>query len=104
LAEVYGMPVVSTKGYFVGLPWILHPSRIPDAARPEEPVVSGVTGRVDAQLAFSMDGHHWERGIRTPLFPNGPPGSDTAGLVYRLRVISKYGDRNSGLAEIYIRF
>ena len=37
---------------------------------------------VDAQLAHSMDGRHWLRGVRDPLFANGPPGSPTAGLVY----------------------
>ena len=45
-------------------------------------MVSGLTGKVDAQLAWSMDGKHWERGIRTPLFANGEPGTPTAGLVY----------------------
>ena len=82
LAEVYGMPVLPYRGYFVGLPWILHPARIPDATRPDKPVISGLTGKVDAQLAFSMDGSHWERGLRTPIFSNGHPGSPTAGLVY----------------------
>ena len=33
-AKVYGMPVIPYRGYFVGLPWILHPARVPDATRP----------------------------------------------------------------------
>jgi hypothetical protein len=40
-AKVYGMPVIPYRGYFVGLPWILHPARVPDATRPTKPVVSG---------------------------------------------------------------
>merc|ERR1712096_541179 len=73
-SEIYGMSVLPYRGYFVGLPWILHPARIPDATRPRKPVVSGTTGKVDAQLAWSMNGKHWVRGLRTPLFENGPPG------------------------------
>ena len=52
----------------------LHPGRALGA--------KGDTGKVDAQLAHSMDGRHWLRGVRDPLFANGPPGSPTAGLVY----------------------
>ena len=44
--------------------------------------MTAVSGKVDAQLAHSMDGRHWLRGVRDPLFANGPPGSPTAGLVY----------------------
>lgn len=82
VSEVYGMPVIPYRGYFVAIPWILHPAQIPDATRPGAPVISGLTGKVDAQLAWGMDGQHWQRGLRTPMFSNGPPGSPTAGLVY----------------------
>jgi hypothetical protein len=39
-------------------------------------------GPVDCQLAYSLNGWHWQRTLREPFIGNGPPGAPDAGTVY----------------------
>jgi hypothetical protein len=46
-------------------------------------------GHVDCQLAYSLNGWHFQRGLRTPFIGNGAPGEPTAGCVYPSCLIKK---------------
>ena len=79
LAEAYGMPVLSYEDYYIGLLWLYHP--------PPQPVPGGALyrykgGHVDCQLAYSLNGWHFQRGLRDPFIPNGAPGQPDSGSVY----------------------
>ena len=37
---------------------------------------------MDCQLAYSLNGWHFQRGLRDPFIPNGPPGDPDSGTVY----------------------
>jgi hypothetical protein len=41
-----------------------------------------LNGKSDVQLAHSLNGVYWKRTDRTPMIPNGAPGSLDAGLIY----------------------
>jgi hypothetical protein len=85
LTEPYGMPVVPYKGMFVCLLWLYH----------TVPQVEGYSphkfygGHVDCQLAYSLDGRHFVRTLRDPLFGNGAPGEIDAGCVYPSSVVEQ---------------
>ncbi len=85
LTEPYGMPVISYGGLFIGLLWLFHTS----------PEVAGHSphkyydGPVDCQLAYSLNGIHWQRGLRDPFIPNGAPGEPDCGCVYPSSTVIK---------------
>jgi len=75
-AEIYGMPVIPYEHLFVGLLWVYH----------TDPVVAAnnkyLLGKIDCQLAYSYNGWHFQRTLRTPFLPNGAPGEHGSGCVY----------------------
>lgn len=72
--ECYGMRVTPYKGYYVGYLWIYH------GLPTNENKYWG--GKVDSQLAYSVNGTSWQRSIREAFIPTGPEGSFNAGMVY----------------------
>ncbi len=76
LTEPYGMPVFPYEDYFIGLLWLFH-------TVPWDPAIRRFRGgHMDCQLAYSLDGWHWQRGLREPFIPNGAPGEPDSGCVY----------------------
>jgi hypothetical protein len=74
LCELYGMPVFEYAGQYVGLLWVFH-------CEQSEPTkyFNRSTGPIDCQLAYSFDGVRFERGLRRPFIPTGPPGEHGCG-------------------------
>jgi hypothetical protein len=46
-------------------------------------------GHVDCQLAYSLNGWHFQRCLRDPLIPNGEPGEPDSGSVYPCTAIRR---------------
>jgi hypothetical protein len=78
LTEPYGMPVIPYHGYYVGLLWLFHTSPLVERHSPHK----FFDGKVDCQLAYSLNGWHWQRGLRDAFIPNGAPGEPDCGCVY----------------------
>lgn len=62
LDEVYGMPVFPYKGNFIGFP-LLYSANAASRGAKFNP------GNIYPQLAWSEDGHHWMRSLRTSFLP-----------------------------------
>ena len=73
LTEPYGMPVFPYEGYYIAFLWLFH-------TVPWDPNIRRFQGgHVDCQLAYSLNGWHWNRGLRDPFIPNGAPGEPDSG-------------------------
>jgi hypothetical protein len=81
LTQTYGMAVIPYDGYYIGLLWLFH--CVP------EPPIKYLGGHMDCQLAYSLNGWHFQRGLRDPFIPNGPPGDPDSGTVYPSCMIPK---------------
>ena len=77
MAEIYGMPVFPYEGLFVGFVWLFHPDQAL-VSRPGK----GFLGHNDCQLAYSMNGWHFQRGLRDTFIANGEPDEPGSGVVY----------------------
>ncbi len=71
-AETYGMPSFAYKGWYIGFLWMYH--------TPDVNATKYWGGAMDCQLAYSVNGVHWQRSLRTPFLGNELP--ETAGMVY----------------------
>ena len=89
-ALIYGMPVFPYEQMFVGLPWIYHTDPI---VYPDEKFeglltmyagddIARIMGKIDCHVAYSTNGWHFQRTVREPLIPNGPPGDPSSGCIY----------------------
>jgi hypothetical protein len=85
LTEPYGMSVIPYRGWFIGLLWLFHTSPLVKGHSPHK----FFDGHVDCQLAYSLNGWHWQRGLREPFIPNGPPGEPDCGCVYPSKTVVK---------------
>ena len=70
LAEIYGMPALEYDGWFIGFPHVY-------SGFAQEIFVKFFGGTMNAQLAYSLNGHHWQRSLRKPfvsgeMLPDGP--------------------------------
>ncbi|MEJ7616682.1 MAG: hypothetical protein WKF30_06860 [Pyrinomonadaceae bacterium] len=89
LAEAYGMPVFFYEGFYIGLLWIYHVT----------PEVAGASphkfwrGKIDAQLAYSRNGWHFQRGLRERFMPNAEPGEFGAGCLQPASMVIDEKDR-----------
>ena len=107
-AELYGMPVFPYEGMFVGFVWVYHTPPQVSAAYSETHDIDGpikfLYGKIDAQLAYSYDGRHFQRGLRDPFIPNAEPGEYGAGTIHASSMVVTDDDRiriysSSGKAE-----
>ena len=70
LAEIYGMPAFEYDGWFIGFPLIYSGF--------EQGIFTKYhSGEMRVQLAYSLNGRHWQRSLRTPFIcgediPDGP--------------------------------
>ena len=89
-ALIYGMPVFPYEQMFVALPWMYHTDPI---VHPDEKFqglltmyagddIARIMGKIDAHVAYSTNGWHFQRTVREPLIPNGPPGDPSSGCIY----------------------
>jgi len=85
LTQLYGMPVFPYAGYYVAFLWLYHTVPQVKGQAPHK----FIGGHVDCQLAYSLNGWHFQRGLRTPFIGNGAPGEPTAGCVYPSSLIQK---------------
>jgi hypothetical protein len=81
LTQTYGIAVIPYEGYYIGLLWLFHCT--------PEPPNKYLGGHMDCQLAYSLNGWHFQRGLRDPFIPNGPPGDPDSGTVYPSCMIPK---------------
>jgi len=104
LTEPYGMPVFPYEGYYVGLLWLFHPVTYIATYSPHT-CWDGTTirasrtavhsphkfydGPVDCQLAYSLNGWHFQRTSREAFIPTGKPGAPDAGCVYPSSMIQR---------------
>ena len=85
LSDFYGMPVLPYKDYFVGLlevycaPPYLSYQGISAGAIPTHKFLGG---HVESQLAYSLNGWHFQRGLRENFIVQGAPGDVDFGCVY----------------------
>ena len=70
--ETYGMPSFAYKGMYIGMLWAYHV--------PYENCTHYMGGKMSAQLAYSLNGLHWQRSLRTDFIGNDHP--ETAGMVF----------------------
>ena len=77
LTQIYGMPIFPYDGWFVGLPWMFDISPTETRSLPHK----YLGGKQHAQLAYSLNGWHWQRGLREPFFPNGEPDDPDGGCL-----------------------
>lgn len=93
LTEPYGMPVIPYEGYYIGLLWLFHCVSRVKGNSPHK----FLGGRVDCQLAYSLNGWHWQRTLREPFIPNGDPGQPDSGCIYP----SSWVFRDNGDIDFY---
>jgi len=70
LAEIYGMPAMEYDGWFIGFPHVY-------SGFEQGIFTKFSSGEMRVQLAYSLNGHHWQRSLRTPfiageMLPDGP--------------------------------
>jgi hypothetical protein len=85
LTDTYGMPVFHYEGWFVALLWLYHGPNQHSETSPYK----YTAGKVDCQLAYSLNGLHFQRTLRQAFIPNGGPGSPDAGCVYPSALVPK---------------
>ena len=85
LAEIYGMPVFPYEGYYIGLLWLYHTAPQVEGHSPHK----FWDGHMDCQLAYSLNGWHFQRGLRDPFIPNGDPTDPDCGCVYPSSIVTK---------------
>jgi len=67
LAEIYGMPAIAYDGWFIGFPHMY--SNLPHIRDSKSK-----GGTMHCELAYSLNGHHWQRSLRTPFISLDNPG------------------------------
>lgn len=72
--DIQGMSAFYYDGYFIGILYPYFP--------PMEPKDKSVFGKVNSQLAYSLNGRSFQRSLRTPFIGNGEPGDPTYGMVW----------------------
>lgn len=104
ISELYGMPVFPYEEYYIGFLWIYHAVPYINGRLPYQPAWRGFggylepgefsphkfwEGRVDCQLAYSLNGWHFQRTLREPFIANSEPGKPGSGMVYPSCMIQK---------------
>lgn len=74
LMDIQGMNAFDYQGMKIGFVYCYHV--------PAEPKDKAIDGKVDCQLAYSLNGRSFQRSLREPFIGNGDPGSLTYGMVW----------------------
>ncbi len=75
--EIYGMPMFAYEGWFIATPWMFDISATETKSLPHK----YLGGKQYAQLAYSVNGWHWQRTLREPFIGNGEPGEPDGGCL-----------------------
>lgn len=112
LAEIYGMPAIEYDGWFIGFPHVF-------SDFPQILDVKYSAGTMHVQLAYSLNGRHWQRSLRTPFLEGKHPGiaqemgrpakmtfltsairqDDGSILLYAITNLNEHGTPNSEFGE-----
>lgn len=85
LTDTYGMPVFPYEGGYVAFLWLYHgPSQ-----QAEWSPYKYTGGKVDCQIAYSLNGQAFQRTLRQTFIGNDGPGAPTAGCVYPSDLVMK---------------
>jgi len=82
--QFYGMPVHRYENTFVGFLWT---ASFSNSQRLER--FNQLWGPIDCQLAYSVDGEHWQRSVRQPFMPNTALGTAGAGVLYPTSMVER---------------
>ena len=85
LTDLYGMPVFPYEGWYIGLLWLYHGAAQSEGMWPYK--FTG--GKVDCQLAYSLNGIGWQRTLRDTFIGYGDPGTPTGGCVYPTSIVKR---------------
>ena len=85
LTDLYGMPVFPYEGWYVGLVWLYHGAAQFQGTTPYK--FTG--GKVDCQIAYSLNGIGWQRTLRETFIGAGGPGTPTGGCVYPTSIVKR---------------
>jgi len=86
--QFYGMPAIAYDGYLLGAVQRYHVPQVDTA----EPRWAKMSGKVDAELAYSYDGQLWVRPTRQPLIPRSAPSEPgPKGSVYPIQFRPDHG-------------
>lgn len=66
LTEIYGMPSFAYEGYFIGFPHVY-------CDMPQMRRIKYFGGKMHCELAYSLNGRHWQRSLRKPFLPADNP-------------------------------
>jgi hypothetical protein len=77
LSQIYGMPIFPYDDLFIGLPWFFDISPTETKNLPHK----YLGGKQYGQLAYSLNGWHWQRSLRQPFIGNGEPGDPDGGCL-----------------------
>ncbi len=96
LAEIYGMPAFEYDGWFIGFPHIYS-------------VESSLNtkffgGTMHCEIAYSLNGHHWQRSLRTPFIAGARPnlnGVFSGSVPNMVFVTSMRRDKKDGSIFLY---
>lgn len=91
LVEIYGMPAMVYEGWFIGFPLIY-------SGFEQGIFTKFSSGEMRVQLAYSLNGHHWQRSLRTPflegeMLPDGP---------WKMTFLSSVLRENDGSLLLYV--
>ena len=78
LMDIQGMNAFDYEDMKIGFVFCYHV--------PPEPKDKAMDGKVDCQLAYSLNGRSFQRSLREPFIGNGEPDSLTAGMVWPCNV------------------
>lgn len=95
LSELYGMPSVPYGGIYLGFPLLY-------SGFAQELRTKYYGGLIQAELAYSLDGHHWQRSLRTP-FITGMDAQNEAVFGYKNPMLwpSSFREDENGDMLIY---
>jgi hypothetical protein len=85
LTDLYGLPVIPYEGMFIGLVWLYHGA----AHLPNSTPYKFTGGKVDCQVAYSLNGISWQRTQRDTFIGQGAPGTATGACVYPTCVVQR---------------
>lgn len=74
LMDIQGMFAFNYEGIKIGYLYCYHV--------PPEPKDKAIDGKVDCQLAYSLNGRAFQRSLREPFMGNGAPGSLSEGMIW----------------------
>ena len=85
LTDLYGMPVFPYEGMHVAFVWLYHGAAQFQGTMPYK--FTG--GKVDCQLAYSLNGIGWQRTLRETFIRPGEPGTATGACVYPTSLVQR---------------